>query len=160
MCRYRFYDLKVLFWWPNKRLKCNISSWNTLYTVYKVIFSCAKARDPSPFFVDNKAKRASYVCTYYNRGGQKSEGETWHPKQVGGATRPACLIRGGRISLICDSVGELISPYLLSYFYLPPLLPPPCRLVPSLTWPPPEGHKKTPKQPSSPLPAFTLLRYV
>ena len=31
MYRYRFYDLKVHFWWPNKRLKCNISSWNTLY---------------------------------------------------------------------------------------------------------------------------------
>ena len=31
MYRYCFYDLKVHFWWPNKHLKCNISSWNTLY---------------------------------------------------------------------------------------------------------------------------------
>ena len=60
---------KSIAWGGGKKL-------TTIYTVYKVIFSCAKARDPSPFFVDNKAKRASYVCTYYNRGGQKSEGET------------------------------------------------------------------------------------
>ena len=46
----------------------------TIY-VYKVIFSCAKARDPSPFFVDNKAKRASYVCTYYNRGDKRVKGK-------------------------------------------------------------------------------------
>ena len=34
MYRYRFYDLKVHFWWPNKRLKCNISSWHTLYAFW------------------------------------------------------------------------------------------------------------------------------
>ena len=32
MYRYRFYNLKLHFWWPNKRLKCHISSWHTLYT--------------------------------------------------------------------------------------------------------------------------------
>ena len=35
MYRYRFYDLKVHFWWPNKRLKCNISSWHTLYVLIR-----------------------------------------------------------------------------------------------------------------------------
>ena len=31
MYRNHFYDLKVHFWWPNKRIKCDISSWHTLY---------------------------------------------------------------------------------------------------------------------------------
>ena len=31
MYRYSFYYLKVHFWWPIKGLKCNISSWHTLY---------------------------------------------------------------------------------------------------------------------------------
>ena len=31
MCRYCFYDLKVLFWWPNKHLFWCKSSLNTLY---------------------------------------------------------------------------------------------------------------------------------
>ena len=31
MYRYHFYDLKVHFWWPNKRSKYIISSLNTLY---------------------------------------------------------------------------------------------------------------------------------
>ena len=31
MYRYRFYDLKVHFWWPNKRLFSYIQRWNTLY---------------------------------------------------------------------------------------------------------------------------------
>ena len=32
MHRYRFYDLKVHFWWPNKRLFSYNQRWNTLYT--------------------------------------------------------------------------------------------------------------------------------
>ena len=35
MCRYCFYDLKVLFWWPNKHLFWCKSSLNTLYTLEK-----------------------------------------------------------------------------------------------------------------------------
>ena len=31
MHRYHFYDLKVHFWWPNKRFFSHISSLNTLY---------------------------------------------------------------------------------------------------------------------------------
>ena len=31
MYRYRFYDLKVHFWWPNKRLFSYNQRWNTLY---------------------------------------------------------------------------------------------------------------------------------
>ena len=31
MHRYHVYDLKVLFWWPNKRFFSYISSLNTLY---------------------------------------------------------------------------------------------------------------------------------
>ena len=34
MYRYRFYDLKVHFWWPDKRLFSYIQRWNTLYTNY------------------------------------------------------------------------------------------------------------------------------
>ena len=38
MYRHCFYDLKVHFWWPNKRLKCHISSWHTLYnSTYKEV---------------------------------------------------------------------------------------------------------------------------
>ena len=31
MYRYRFYDLKAYFWWPNKLLFSYIQRWNTLY---------------------------------------------------------------------------------------------------------------------------------
>ena len=31
MYKYRFHDLKVHFWWPNKRLFSYRQSWNTLY---------------------------------------------------------------------------------------------------------------------------------
>ena len=33
MHRYRFYDLKVHFWWPNKRLFSYNQRWKTLYTI-------------------------------------------------------------------------------------------------------------------------------
>ena len=45
----------------------------TIYVYIQSDLFLCKSKRSIPFFVDNKAKRAMY---YYNRGGQKSEGET------------------------------------------------------------------------------------
>ena len=37
MYRYRFYDLKVHFWWPNKHLFSYRQRWNTLYYLRLVL---------------------------------------------------------------------------------------------------------------------------
>ena len=53
MYRYRFYDLKVHFWWPNKRLFSYIQRWNTLYGELNHLYLCLHSKSDNCFKAGN-----------------------------------------------------------------------------------------------------------
>ena len=60
MHRYRFYDLKAHFWWPNKRLFSYNQRWNTLYLVMCMANTCKMY-----IFLTSVPVFTVYICSEY-----------------------------------------------------------------------------------------------